>query len=98
MIVVDLGLCSPRTRVCLAAVDLTAELCVRLPLDVLNENLTALVLGLYSVFEATAAGAAGQIIVPHSHKTNTIFPFLFFSLLFVLNLLISWFSITPSRK
>jgi hypothetical protein len=59
MIVVDLGLCSPRSRVCLAAVDLTAELCARLPLDVLNENLTALVLGLYSVFETPAAVAAG---------------------------------------
>ena len=51
MIVVDLGLRSSRSRVRLAAVELTAELCNRLPLDVLRENLTSLVLGLFSVLE-----------------------------------------------
>ena len=34
-----------------AAVDLTAELCHRLPIPVLNEYLTALVLGLFSILE-----------------------------------------------
>ena len=51
MIVMDLGLRSSRSRVRLAAVELTAELCNRLPLDVLRENLTSLVLGLFSVLE-----------------------------------------------
>ena len=59
MIIADLGLCSPRSRVRLSAVGLTQELCHRLPLDVLNENLTALVLGLFPVLESTASASVG---------------------------------------
>ena len=42
-----------------AAVDLTAELCHRLPVPVLNEYLTALVLGLYSILENVQNDNAG---------------------------------------
>jgi hypothetical protein len=42
-----------------AAVDLTAELCHRLPVPVLNEYLTALVLGLYSILENVQKDNAG---------------------------------------
>jgi hypothetical protein len=52
MIVVDLGLSSKSTRVRLGAVELTVELCNRLPLDVLHDNLIALVVGLYSIIES----------------------------------------------
>ena len=51
MVTLELGLCSLRSCVRSAAVDLTAELCHRLPLPVLNEYLTALVLGLFSILE-----------------------------------------------
>ena len=60
MIIADLGLSSSRSRVRLAAVGLTQELCHRLPLDILNENLTALVLGLFPVLEGTS-GIKGEI-------------------------------------
>ena len=62
MIVVDDGLSNDAARVVLAAVELTAELCHRLPLDALKENLTALVVGLYPVIEGRAA------LDPHTRR------------------------------
>lgn len=53
MIIADLGLASSRSKVRLSAVELTAELCCRLPLDILNENLTALMLGLFAIIETS---------------------------------------------
>ena len=52
MIIADLGLSSSRSKVRLSAVELTAELCNRLPVETLNANLTALVLGLFNIFES----------------------------------------------
>ena len=61
-----MGLSSVSARVLFAAVELTAELCARLPLDALRENLTSLVVGLYPIIESSADATRSHIHIASS--------------------------------